>query len=199
MSKSTKKLQKFSINNKKFKKQYYKSINDGILLKYNILYSNDTFKVEYFKKKNEYSFLVYKDMLIISKDNTTINDSILLAQYTNIEAIKLFSTISMEEYLNEYDDSKKDYLEQLKQYIDGVSICYKLLNVPINIEEVSNLKYLISFEKPDKNSHSFFHNYDIICGFFRYDIVTEEEFIGAKKYIKKQMDQIYEKYKSILK
>jgi hypothetical protein len=186
-------LKKFTINNRKFKDKYYNSIINGIKSKYKELYPNDKISIIYKTVKNAYTFLVYKQMVVISNSGDIGNNSVLLTQYANIEAINIFSDIDMEEYLEEYDDSRKNYYEQLKEYIDGLVVTYTLLGLNFQTAELKLGSYWISLKSnPERIMMS---TSDYISGYMQYDIVTESDFKNAKTHIKNGLEKFLKKYK----
>ena len=183
-------LKTFSINNKMLYGEYFDSIFKEIKIKYEEVYNN-TILVKYHQKNNIHFFDVYTKLPTIHKEGLKYT-TVKIASYTNIEAIKLFSTISMEEYLNEYDDSKKDYLEQLKDYIKSVQTCYMLIGIEFAKIELSQSGYNIFVKKPIKAGSKLYFKQITINGNFKYNILTLEEYLSAKQHIAKRLKIIYE-------
>jgi hypothetical protein len=186
-------LKKFTINNKKFKDEYYNSIITGIKKKYKELYPNDEVSIEYKQVANSYTFLVYKHMFVISDLGNITNNPVLLIKYTNIEAVNIFSNISMEEYLEEYDDNRKNYTQQLQEYIDGMVVTYTMLGLNFQTVELKPGSYWISLKS--NSERIMMSTSDYISGYMQYDIVTESDFKNAKPRIKNGLEKFLKKYK----
>jgi hypothetical protein len=189
-------VKKFSINLVKFQDKYLNAIKTGIKLRYKELYPNNKITIGY--KKNMwdeiYKFYISASFKIFSnEDGSTINKLVQLEAYTNIEAINIFSNISMEEYLEEYDDSRKNYMQQLQEYIDGMIIAYKMLGLDFKTVELKPGSYWISLKT--KSERIIMGPSDYISGYMQYDIITESDFKNAKPRIKNGLEKFLKKYK----
>lgn len=181
----------FSINNVKFEPKHCNDIICGILNSYSKLYSENRIQIRYKKLGNEYNFFVYIHLDAII-DNEIKSLPTLLCSYSNIKAINLFSKYSMDTYLDEYDESKKNYLEKLKEHLDSVIVCYTLLGMNIKCETHDNMLKIV-IEKPFKVAYGF--NHEIFIKRFKYnDMITLKELDNLKKYSNKQIETIYKKY-----
>jgi hypothetical protein len=173
-------VRKFSINLVKFQDKYLDAIKTGIKLKYKELYPNNKITIRYNKNicDDIYRFGVYINLKIISKEdkNVTTNTLSLLECYTNIEAINIFSNISMEEYLEKYDDGRKNYKSQLIEFIEGIMVTYKLMGVNFKNYIVNDKRYVITIDSQHLVT-SIDHS---IIGLFQYDILTKREFENIK-------------------
>jgi hypothetical protein len=182
---------RFTINVKKFASKYFNSIEQGIKKRYSELYPDKKIEIHYIKRDNAYRFFVNIYIDLISDDNVILNDKTLVKTYDNITAIKLFSNITMEEYIEEYDDSKKNYMQEFKDEVDSIIIYYKLANIKAEISEVKidSTKYVISFE-----GETLWSNRSLI-GYFNYDILTKEEKIKSLRAIRTGFAKKYENKK----
>lgn len=167
----------FTINVKKFESKYYDSIEQGIIKKYLELYPNKKIEIDYIKKDNAYRFFVNIYIDLISDENSIVNNKILVKTYDNITAINLFSSVAMEEYMEEYDDSKKNYMQEFKDEVDSIIIYYKFTGINAEVE-INSRNYIISFE-----NETAWTNRSLI-GYFNYDVLTKEEKIKSLKAIR---------------
>jgi hypothetical protein len=182
----------FTIDFVKFQDKYLDAIKNNIKLKYKELYPNNKITIKY--SKGGWDGICRFDISIglqtFSKQNKNmINTLILLDSYTNIEAINVFSDIDMEEYLEEYDDHRRDYKSELQEYIESIMVTYKLMGVNFNNYKVDNKRFSITI-----NSQHLITPVNDIIGTFQYDILTKKEFENIKIRI---IDQLQSKIRYI--
>lgn len=186
----------FSINNKKFQKDYYNKIISGIHKRYKKIYQNSQIDVEYKISKNIYTFFVYVTLDIIN-DKGIVPEKTLIKTYNNFEAITYFSPIPLDEYIAEYDDSRKNYLDQFIEEVTAIIMSYKILGMniePLKIGVNSN-QYSITIIK-EENTYSWSGN-EYICGYFKFNgMITKEEYKKNLCDVKDRLKKVYEKWLS---
>lgn len=184
----------FSINNKKFYGDYYNQIISGIHKRYKKIYPNTVIDTEYSVSKTVYTFFVYVTLDVIN-ENGIAPEKTLIRTYNNFEAITYFSSIPLEDYMAEYDDSKKNYLEKFVEEVQAVILSYKMLGLdiePFTIDSNAH-KYCIVINK--KHSSSIWSQHDYIFGRFKFKgMMTKEENENHLRSVKGQMKKYYEKW-----
>lgn len=183
-------MRPFTINNKKFKKEFLNDIKDGIIKRYRELYPNLKISIEYKQKTGIYKFFVYIDFYAINK-NGIEGTKTLLMDYSNTEAISLFASIPLESFLEQYDDSRKDYRKEFLEKVEGFIVLYKTLGLDIKPIEETDDGYYIGVQRC-KTSYSWLSNEHIHC-YFKFDIVTIEEMKTNLSYVKNKLKKIYER------
>ena len=178
----------FSINNKKFKGKYYDQIISGIHKKYKKIYPDSEIEVVYKMSGGEYTFFVYITLDII--ETTAIKEKVLIKSYNNYGAITYFSSILLEDYMKEYDDSKKNYLEKFIEETNALIMSYKLAGMNIKPINYKNNYYTIII-----HHKSSWVCDDCIRAYFKFkNMITEEEYKNHLRDVKSRLKQKYEKW-----
>lgn len=187
----------FSINNKKFQKDYYNKIISGIHKRYKKIYQNSQIDVEYKISKNIYTFFVYVTLDIIN-DKGIVPEKTLIKTYNNFEAITYFSPIPLDEYITEYDDSRKNYLDQFIEEVNAIIMSYKILGMNIEPLKIgtNSSQYSITIIK-EENTYSWGGNCEYIYGYFKFNgMITKEEYKNNLCDVKRRLKKVYEKWLS---
>jgi len=177
---------KFDLNCKKFDKKYLKDIQDGILNFYNQKYKG--IKIVYKISKSKYTFFIYAQLEVIEGSEWT-SETVLLKSYDNIKAIEMFAQIPMSEYIDEYDDSKKNYLQKFIEEMEAVVIMYTTLGLNLEISHIENwkryrVKYTITKGMVGRFYVNMMYSFD--------DMMTRQEYIKNINKLKRELSKNYE-------
>lgn len=183
----------FSINNKKFTGEYRNKIVSGIHKRYKKIYPDSTIEVEYKISKGNYIFFVYVTLNVINEQGVS-PEKTLIREYNNYDAITYFSSLPLSEYLEEYDDAKKNYLAKFIEEVNAIIMSYKMLGMeidPLRIQDNSD-EYSINIPALKTNWVS---SNSLIYSRFRFKgMIMKEEYESHLRNIKAQLKQKYEKW-----
>ena len=192
---SNKKLPEFSINDVKFTDNDCKYIKNKIIERYEKSCPGKQFNVIYKKVKNEYSFLVYKNEVIIDNNGELQNEDIFIHQYSNSIVINVFTMEMKEKFYKKYYDDQKIDINEITDYLDSIVTIYALQNVKIEWEINKRDKYVIMREILQYEQHMFFMNRIMEFFYFKYnDCCTKNELSDLKRRVNKFMKKIDKKY-----
>jgi hypothetical protein len=137
-------------------------------------------------ERSLHTFSVSKNFIVIDKQGLVTND-ILLKKYNNIDAIELFSSIPMNDYLKEYDDSTKNYKEYLINKLESLVLYYK-------IKGLDNITMSVEYDRI--NIQVLGKSYVDCCfinNYFHFNnIITKEEYQTFFNRTKRALEKTYQ-------
>lgn len=181
----------FSINNKKFYGDYYNQIISGIHKRYKKIYPNTVIDTEYKVSKTVYTFFIYVTLDVINVTGVA-PERTLIKTYNNFDAIICFSSIPLEDYMVEYDDSRRNYLEQFEEEVQAMIVSYKMLGMDIEPFKIdlNSCEYNITI-----NIKSSWSSHEYIFSRFRFKgMITKEEYDNHIKDMRGRLKRVYEKW-----
>jgi len=182
----------FNLNCKKFDKKYLNDIKLEILKFYNVKYQN--VEIKYRKSKLIYTFSVYVNLDVVN-DKIWCQEKVLIKTYSNIEAVENFVPTLKDEYYEEYDDNRKDYLQKFVDEMESIVVLYKTLGMDLTIDyNESPKEYDITY-KTNSLTKFFSNKYiNIRCNY--EGMMTKEEYRKNICCLKNTLSRYYDKYNS---
>jgi len=180
----------FSINHKKFTGEYYNQITKGIHRRYKKVYPDSTIDVEYKRSCGEYKFFVFVTLPVINGEGLA-KERTLIKSYNNFDAITYFSSIPLDDYLKQYDDSKNDYLNKFIDEANAIILNYTLAGMDIEpiVYKPDITQYVITIKDLGWIGKTY------IFGHTRYKgMMTEEEYKSHLRHVKTKLKENYEKW-----
>jgi len=180
----------FSLNYKKFDKEYLENIKLKILNFYSSKYQN--VEIKYRKKETSYTFFVYVDLDVVN-NKIWHQKKFLIKKYNNVEAIENFVPILKDKYYKEYDDSQKDYIQNFVEEMESIIILYKTLGMCLTIDYLKNpTEYHIIYYRSSNNKFRSNKYINFYCNY--ENMMTKEEYKKNISILKKILSEYYDKY-----